>query len=113
MQRALPIACFALAFSDAILVALVPSTLPLAFQLHLCVRAATWSLSALRGVWLLGEDVQTASRAIPAATIDVLEEEEPVLRVRSALRAGAGCSEEDCCKCFVDLSAGETLRAAP
>ena len=55
MQTFLPLACFVPMLNYAG-VLVVHQTLPLTFQIYLCAGMATWSLAAIRGGWLLGEE---------------------------------------------------------
>ena len=60
MQTLLPLACFVPMLNYLAVLILVP-TLPFTFQIYLCVGAGLWSLAALRGGWLLGEDTVVTS----------------------------------------------------
>jgi len=60
MQVFLPMACFLVMMNYLLVLALIP-TLPFTFQVYLCCGAVTWSLAAIRGGWLLGDDSVVSS----------------------------------------------------
>ena len=60
MQVRLPAACF-VPMVNYILVLVLQPTLPLSFQAYLIAGTITWSLSAIRGGWLLGDDLVVTS----------------------------------------------------
>ena len=67
MQQLLPLACFIPMVNFLGVLILIP-TLPFTFQMYLCFGAMTWSIIAIRGGWLLGDDLVVASlRDGPAA----------------------------------------------
>jgi hypothetical protein len=60
MQTWLPVACF-VPMINYLVVLCVDPTFPFTFQLYLMAGSATWSICALRGGWLLGDDVVTST----------------------------------------------------
>lgn len=55
MQTLLPVSCFVVCINYLAVLVLNP-TLPTTFQLYLCAGSVVWSVLAIRGGWLLGED---------------------------------------------------------
>lgn len=55
MQMLQPAACFAVMINYLLVLVLKP-TLPFSFQIYLTMGLITWSLAAIRGGWLLGDD---------------------------------------------------------
>ena len=60
MQTFLPVACF-MPMLNYLGVLIFNTTLPFTFQVYLCAGAGVWSLAAIRGGWLLGEDTVVTS----------------------------------------------------
>ena len=60
MQHLLPLACFTVMMNYLIVLCTNPE-LPLSFQSYLILGTFAWSLSAIRGGWLLGDDQVVSS----------------------------------------------------